>query len=170
MIQELEPSPCVLSPPARALVLVSLLSLTHTEPPLLRPIPQHIRQGTERFLEDMPFFLFLDVFNSHPPLLPSVIFCPPLPLFFSTTCLPLSPPISPPSHTLPLSCFPPSTSSLLAPTSCCCARIGLNLPPVWMAKKKQFSGHLPHTFFFVFYTTGQFSGGPGVPQITFPRT
>lgn len=43
---------------------------------------------------------------------------------------------------------PPSTSCLWCPNSCCCARMRLNLTQVWMAKKKQFSAHLPHSFFF----------------------
>lgn len=57
------------------------------------------------------------------------------------------------SHIISPSCLafsPPSTSALLAPNSCCCARMRLNLTQVWMAKKKQFSAHLPHSFFLFF--------------------
>lgn len=59
--------------------------------------------------------------------------------------LPLSHYLSPPFLSRP------STSSLSAPNSCCCARTGLNLTQVWMAKKKQSSAHLPHSFFFFLF-------------------
>lgn len=157
------------------------LSLTHTEPPLLWPIPQHIRQGMERLggrharafaCTAFPLIIFFPTWSVFPfSLPPSVIFCPPPPLFlhnlppflFSRHVFPLSL-----YHSFPFSLLPP-TSSLLAPNSCCCARMGLNLTQVWMARKKAFL--CPSASFFIFINrTVKFSGGSEAPQITFPCT
>ncbi len=101
-----------------------------------------------------PYYFFppLPVFPLHSSIPPSVILCPPPPLFPpSLASLSLLPSLSPPlSHHLPPAFRSlPSTLCLLAPNSCCCARMGLNLTQVWMAKKKTLSAHLPHTFFFL---------------------
>lgn len=142
-------------------------------PLFLRPVPQHIRQDGEAGAKhdiacalpfSLLFFPSLLCLSLSLPLLPSFIFCPRPPFsFFFLLCHPsFLNYLSPPFLSLP------SFLSLWALNSCCCARMGLNLTQVWMAKKKQFSAHLPHSF-FPLNMTSKFSGGSGVPQITFPH-
>lgn len=138
-------------------------SITHSHrTPSFMAIPQHIRQDGEAgarhdtacalpvslFLfsprSDFSFYSLCSIFCPHPPFLPLLL------LSLSSLFLSL-----------------PSTFSVWAPNSCCCARMGLKLSQVWMAKKKQQpAAHLPHSFsFFPLNTTRSFSGGWGAPQL-----